>query len=188
MTLNRQNILDFFPALNEVMNKEWVDTACDIWLEAFEKSDWKDVQDAQFAMRAPNVPLVQHTNSVVDNALKIAKRTIAEYNYPLDLDILIISGVLHDVCKLEEMTYGEGGVGTSKKSDIGAIYQHGFLSGFYAQQYNLPKEVVAFCVSHAGQSKLLPKTKEELILFYCDVMDADLHFMEANVPLTLEVD
>lgn len=188
MSLSREDVLTLFPALNEVTEKSWVDAACDIWSEAFDKSDWKEVNDAQFAARAPEVSLVKHTNSVVDNALRIAKRTKTEYQYPLDLDILIISGVLHDVCKLEEMTYDVGGVGTSKKSPLGEIYQHGFLSGYYAQKYGLPKEVVAFCVSHAGQSKLLPKTKEELILFYCDVMDADLHFMDRKVSLTLEVD
>ncbi len=184
--ISKTMIENFFPQLAEVKDRNLVSAACEIWVEAFEKSTWENIDDAQFATRAPGVSLIRHTESVTDNALMIARNMIKKYGYSVNLDTIIIGAVLHDVCKLEEMEIGEGGIGTSKKSPVGEIYQHGFLSGYYCEKYNLPKEITAFAVAHSGQSKVIPRTIEGMILYYADMMDADVHFVEAGVTLCLE--
>ena len=177
-----------FPQLAKVKDKELVKKACHIWVEAFEKSSWERIEDPQFAIRAQNVPLVKHTENVTDNSLLCAENMIKKYGYKVDLDVLIISAVLHDVCKLEENIIGEGRPGISEKSDLGKIYQHGFLSGFYTEKYGLPKEITALVVAHSGQSKVIPKCLEGLILIYADLLDADMHCLEAGTTLCMELD
>lgn len=155
-------------------------------MEAFENSSWENIADAQFATRAPGVALVKHTESVTANALMIARNTVEKYGYEIDTDILILAAVLHDVCKLEEMEMGDQGSGTSRKSSLGKIYQHGFLSGYYTQKYGLPNEVTGLVVAHSGQSKVIPRSIEGMILYYADMMDADIHFVQAGTTLCLE--
>lgn len=93
---------------------------------------------------------------------------------------------MHDVCKLEEMEMGDQGSKTSRKSSLGKIYQHGFLSGYYTQKYGLPNEVTGLVVAHSGQSKVIPRSIEGMILYYADMMDADIHFVQAGTTLCLE--
>lgn len=185
--LTEQDILNYFPQLNLVQNKELVTKTCQIWLEAFNNSSWENIEDAQFATRAKNVSLVKHTENVTANVVFIAENTAKKFGYAIDMDTLIISAVLHDVCKLEENDMGTEGPGTCQKNAIGDAYQHGFLSGYYTQKYNMPIEITSFVIAHSGQSKMLPKKIEFLILYYADMMDADLHFVEANTTLCLEL-
>lgn len=177
-----------FPQLTLVKNEDLRKATCEIWVEAFEKSSWENIEDAQFATRAPGVALIKHTENVTANAIATAKNAIEKYHYDVDMDVLILASILHDVCKLEEMDMGAEGPGSSVKNSIGKVYQHGFLSGFYTQKYNFPKEVTAIVVAHSGQSKVIPRSIEGLIIYYCDMMDADLHFVEANTILCLEAD
>lgn len=185
-TISIEKIKEYFPQLSHVKNRELAEAACKIWVEAFSNSSWTQIEDAQFATRAPGVGLIKHTESVTDNALLIAENVIKKYGYHIDLDVLIVSSVLHDVCKLEEMDMDLGGPGTSTKNEIGKIYQHGFLSGYYTQKYGLPKEITALVVAHSGQSKVIPRTVEGMILYYADMMDADIHFVLAGTTLCLE--
>lgn len=184
--VTKEQIAGYFPQLIEVKNRKLAEAACEIWVEAFEKSSWENIEDAQFATRAPGVALVKHTESVTANAVMIAKNTAEKYGYSIDMDVLILSAVLHDVCKLEEMDMDIEGKGSSKKSEVGKIYQHGFLSGYYTQKYEFPKEVTALVVAHSGQSKVIPRTIEGMILYYADMMDADIHFVQAGTTLCLE--
>lgn len=177
-----------FPELAEVKNADLRKAACEIWVEAFANSSWENIEDAQFATRAPGVALVKHTENVAANAIAVAKNVMEKYGYKIDMDVLILSAILHDVCKLEEMDMGDGGAGTSKKNGVGKIYQHGFLSGYYTQKYHFPKEITAIVVAHSGQSKVIPRSIEGLILYYSDMMDADIHFVEADTMLCLDVD
>lgn len=181
-----ETINSFFPQLAEVKDRRLAEAASEIWVEAFENSSWDDIEDAQFATRAPGVALIKHTESVVANAVMIAKNTMEKYGYTINMDVLILAAILHDVCKLEEMDMAEGGKGTSRKSSVGAIYQHGFLSGYYTQKYGFPKEVTALVVAHSGQSKVIPRSIEGMILYYVDMMDADIHFVQAGTTLCLE--
>ena len=184
--ITEEMVRSYFPQLSEIKNQEYAKKAAEIWVEAFENSSWEDIADAQFATRAPGVALVKHTESVTANALMIARNTAEKYGYEINTDILILAAVLHDVCKLEEMEMGDQGSKTSRKSSLGKIYQHGFLSGYYTQKYGLPNEVTGLVVAHSGQSKVIPRSIEGMILYYADMMDADIHFVQAGTTLCLE--
>lgn len=188
MTLDKAKVFEMFPQLAEVSDQELADKAAAIWCEACAKSSWEDVNDAQFATRAPGVPLVKHTQSVVTCALNTAREVSASCGYDIDLDVVIVSAVLHDVCKLEELDMGPEGPGTSVKNKVGRLYQHGFLSGYYAQKYDLPTEITAICVAHSGQSKVVLHSMEAMVVIYADLMNADIHFAHAQTTLCMEVD
>ncbi|MBP3241999.1 MAG: HD domain-containing protein [Oribacterium sp.] len=186
--LTVEEVEKLFPQLADVKNRDLAKAACEIWVEAFENSSWEDINDPQFAIRAPGVALIKHTENVTANAVYCAENAMKKYGYKVDMDVLILSAVLHDVCKMEENDMGEGGPGTAVKSPVGKIYQHGFLSGYYTQKYNFPKEITSIVVAHSGQSKVIPRSIEGLILYYADMMDADVHFVTAGTTLCLEVD
>ena len=196
--MTEEMVRSYFPQLSEIKNQEYAKKAAEIWVEAFENScadeivlvtgagEEEYVRREILATRAPGVALVKHTESVTANALMIARNTVEKYGYEIDTDILILAAVLHDVCKLEEMEMGDQGSGTSRKSSLGKIYQHGFLSGYYTQKYGLPNEVTGLVVAHSGQSKVIPRSIEGMILYYADMMDADIHFVQAGTTLCLE--
>ena len=50
-----ETINSFFPQLAEVKDRRLAEAASEIWVEAFENSSWDDIEDAQFATRAPVV-------------------------------------------------------------------------------------------------------------------------------------
>lgn len=186
--LTTDNVFEMFPQLHDVKNVELAQKAALIWVEAFENSSWENIMDAQFATRAPGVPVVLHTQGVVECSVDVAKSVAARHGYDIDLDTVIVSAVLHDVCKLEEMDMGPEGPGTSVKNHTGKLYQHGFLSGYYAQKYDLPTEITAICVAHSGQSKVILHSMEAMIVIYADLMNADIHFAHAGTTLCMEVD
>lgn len=186
LTLN--DVFSMFPQLEEVGDQMLATKAAQIWVEAFEKSSWEDINYAQFATRAPGVSLVKHTQQVTKCAVDVARSVSEAHGYDIDLDTVIISCVLHDVCKLEEMDMGAEGAGTSVKNKKGKLYQHGFLSGYYAEKYELPEEIVGICVAHSGQSKVIIHSMEAMIVIYADLMNADIHFAHANTTLCMEVE
>lgn len=186
--LTVDDVFEMFPQLHQVENAELAQKAAQIWVEAFDKSSWENVDDAQFATRAPGVSLVKHTQGVVECSVNVAQAVAKRHGYVIDLDTVIVSAVLHDVCKLEELDMGPDGSGSSVKNHVGKLYQHGFLSGYYAQKYDLPTEITAICVAHSGQSKVILHSMEAMIVIYADLMNADIHFAHAGVTLCMEVD
>ncbi|MBV7275892.1 HD domain-containing protein [Clostridium sp. PL3] len=184
-TTSKEEIKALFPELDLVNNKELVDKACAIWKEAFEAGIWDDIMKPQFATLAPNVSLVNHTRTIIRNSVNMAENVKEAYGYKVDMDVLIISIVLHDVCKIVENDPGEV-EGTCVKNNMGKTYQHGFMSGYYAQKYDFPEEIVATVIAHAGASKVIPRTIEGLILYYNDVADADIHFLISGAKLILD--
>lgn len=184
-SINIEEIEKAFPELNTINNVEWRKKVCNIWKEVFENSRWERLNDAQYNPLAPGISLVDHTRAVTLGALDLAKNLNKIFNVLVSNDVLIVSCLLHDVCKLVE--YEPAGNGSiAKKSIIGKQYQHGFLSGYYALKENFPESIVSIVVSHSGESKTIPRSIEGLALYYADMADADFHRLIAGAPLLLE--
>ena len=74
-----EKIKEYFPQLDKIQDRKLAEAACQIWVEAFEKSSWENIEDAQFATRAPGVALVKHTENVTDNAIMVANNVKKKY-------------------------------------------------------------------------------------------------------------
>ncbi|MCX8128455.1 MAG: HD domain-containing protein [Synergistetes bacterium] len=175
------------PEISLISKEGWRKAVSEIWAEVFKKSKWKSIRDTQYNPLCPGVSLVDHTRAVTLAAIRIAECFEAIYGseVKIDKDVLITASLLHDVCKVLEYEPKPGEEGAIK-SKIGDIYQHGFLSGYYALEKGLPDEVVSIIVSHTGDSRALPKTLEGVVLLYVDMADADFHRLRFRAPLLLE--
>jgi hypothetical protein len=176
----------YFPELNDVTNKTWGRQTCAVWEEILQRSRWKDLSDAPFGVAIPGVTLMGHTKAVLQNALCIARNihNIHQSQVTVDLDILIVACVLHDVDKLLAIELTESG--DYCYSEIARIYQHGFYSAYYAERAGLPASIVTLLINHTAFSRMAPTTIEGMILFYSDIADADLcKFIHDGQPSSL---
>jgi HD superfamily phosphohydrolase YqeK len=188
MIIEVEEIRALFPELEMVKNKEWVEKACRIWKIVFERSSWKSLTAAQFSDSSPGISLVAHTRAVIQYSLEAVKmiKEFHLYKTEIDLDVLIIAGVLHDVSKLLEYEPGEKGA-LCQISSIGYTYQHGFYGSYYAEQEGLPSSIVTVITNHTAYSRIMPSTVEGIILFFADQMDAELHkFLNGKSSMILK--
>ena len=172
-----------FPEIKLIQNEEWAKKVCEIWKEVFEESKWDNISDAWFNPVAPGVKLVSHTRANVLGAIALADVHKRLFNVDVNRDELIVICLLHDVSKLLEYEPAKEG---AKKSSIGKNYQHGFLSAYYAQRAGFPESIVSIIISHTGESRVIPRSLEGIMMYYADVADADFHRVIAGSPLLLE--
>lgn len=131
--------------------------------------------------------LLEHVTSLIDLILSVAPR------YPLlDRDLLVMGGFLHDIGKVDELTYDRA----LGYSDEGQMLGH-LVQGVSILERKLieveklsgepfPKELAThlkhLIVSHHGRleygSPKVPMTLEALTLHYLDDLDAKLHSFE----------
>lgn len=67
-----ENLIEFFPELQQIQDENLREKVVLVWQEVFQKSSWKMLQDAPFNFRPGSITLVEHTRAVLDIALKIA--------------------------------------------------------------------------------------------------------------------
>lgn len=163
----------FFPELDLVKNRKWVTETCQIWQELMERSEWDSLTAVPFGIKTPDISLISHTQTVLSYAMKLANtmQTVHHYNN-IDMDILIISCILHDVDKLLVTAPNEDG--SIRLTDIGLDYQHGFFSAYYAEFHGLPSSIVTLLINHTTFSALAPDSIEGMILIMADLCDAEL--------------
>lgn len=163
-----------FPELAQVKNKEWADITCKIWQEVLDRSEWKSLADIPFSIHMPRISLIEHTQAVLKYALKMDEvmQQMHLCEKQIDLDILIISCILHDVDK--PLVTAPGKDGALRVTDIGFDYQHGFYSAYYAEKYGLPASIVTLLIDHTDYSRMAPDSLEGMILIMADLSDAEL--------------
>jgi 3'-5' exoribonuclease len=127
--------------------------------------------------------LLEHTLNVMTNALRMAP----QYE-PVDYDVLVTGGLLHDVGKIREfdwkraISYSDEGrlvghiaIGASMVDSAIRTMQRETGVGFPEP---LRLQILHLVLSHHGKleygSPTLPKTREALILHYADYADAYL--------------
>jgi len=122
--------------------------------------------------------LIEHTASVARLALVIAPL----YPY-LDIDLLVTGALLHDIGKIQELSYEKGFAYTDRGRLIGHItLGDEFVAGCMKKIPDFPEELALvvrhLILSHHGQyefgSPKRPKTPEALLLSYLDDLDAKM--------------
>lgn len=163
-----------FPELDRVTRADWVQSVCSVWEEVLRRSKWETLTQAPFSVSTPGITLIGHTQAVLQNALKIAQniREIHGSSAAIDMDILIVSCILHDVDKLLAIEPSDSG--EYRYSELAKTYQHGFYSAYYAEHAGLPPSVVTLLISHTAISRMAFSSIEGMILFFADVADAEL--------------
>ncbi len=134
--------------------------------------------------------LLEHTLSVVRLLL-----TVADHYADIDRDLLIAGGILHDIGKIDELTYNN----VIEYSDEGRLIGHivigvEMINQRIAAIADFPKELAMklrhILISHHGEmefgSPKRPKTLEALIIHYIDDLDAKVNAFQSYVEASAD--
>ena len=136
--------------------------------------------------------LLEHTLSVSRLLL------VSADHYPdINRDLLITGGILHDIGKIEELTYAN----IIEYSDEGRLLGHiligsEMLNGRIATIAGFPKELAMklqhIIASHHGEmefgSPKRPKTLEALLIHHVDDMDAKVNAFQRHIEMSSDDD
>lgn len=178
----KRYIADRFPQLQQVTRREWAEATCEIWAKMWEKSSWEKLEELPANPLTPTASLLHHVRCVVENAIQVAKVRESVHGDRVNLDVLIVAGVLHDASKVLEYEIRGG---REVQSRLGDLYPHGFYAAHMAEAAGLPEEIVHIILTHATSTYAYPRTAEGLILYYCDMVDADLNRLRDRSPLLI---
>ncbi len=159
-------------------------------LEAFFADE--DLRDRY--LRAPAAKQIHHAflGGLIEHVLSLCHlcKLVAPHYPMVDLDLLLTGAILHDIGKVEELTYDRG-LGYSTTGQllghiaIGVRYLHQKLRLFPDFPQPLAVLVEHLILSHHGKlefgSPKVPMTAEALLLHYLDDMDSKMETMRAQL-------
>jgi 3'-5' exoribonuclease len=162
------------------------------WLQQLATSIFSDPQLVARFKRAPAAKVMHHAylGGLLEHVVGLCglARQIASHYPELDVDLLLIAALLHDVGKLDELCYERAVNYTSQGQLLGHIVMEletvskamDSISGFPP---NLKTVVQHMLISHHGEyefgSPKLPMIREALVFHYMDDMDSKLAAVRA---------
>jgi 3'-5' exoribonuclease len=193
-------IEDYFPHTREDVKKLWavlrqhVAAVRNPWLLKLLTGVLEDPAIAARYQRAPAAKSMHHAfiGGLLEHVVSLCGlcRAVAGHYPEADADLLITAAVLHDIGKLEELTY-ERSIGYS---DDGQLLGHILIGlemvgrrmeaipGFPAELQTLVKHLLA---SHHGKyefgSPKLPQFREAVLFNFLDDMDSKMASMRASL-------
>jgi len=171
----KKEILDLWPELTWIQDKELREKTARTWNLALEKSvlTADDLRRIPFTLLCGpdlKVTFMDHKRSVVRIA-RDAGQTINEMYHgelPVNMDILIAGAILCDVGKLLEYVVDENG--KVVQGVYGKYLRHPFSGVSLAEQCGLPAEVCHIIAAHAGEGDLIKRSTEAYIVHHADFM------------------
>jgi 3'-5' exoribonuclease len=162
------------------------------WLQQLATSIFSDPQLVARFKRAPAAKVMHHAylGGLLEHVVGLCglARQIASHYPELDVDLLLIAALLHDVGKLDELCYERAVNYTSQGQLLGHIVMEletvskamDSISGFPP---NLKTVVQHMLISHHGEyefgSPKLPMIREAMVFHYMDDMDSKLAAVRA---------
>jgi 3'-5' exoribonuclease len=160
--------------------------------------------DPEFSARFRRAPAAKRLHHVyigglLEHTVNICRlvQAVCEIYTPLNRDVLMAGAILHDMGKIEELTYEK----SFNYSDQGRLLGH-LIMGFemverkIAVLKDFPQELALILkhlmISHHGQyiwgSPKRPKTLEAVVLHYLDDMDAKYNAVREFLEKSMRVD
>lgn len=165
----------------------------DVWLLACQEGAWETV-DELLAMpftlltNTRGVNFIEHTLAVTAGAVGLAEAQQAHYRtmpYPVNMDVLIAGGLLHDVGKLLEAE--KDGQGGYRKSRNGKLARHPISGSLLAARVGMGVDVINTIACHAKEGEGAPKRLETLLIHQADFATFDPLVMLAKGDLVLDI-
>ena len=160
--------------LKQIKDKKLRDKTVQVWVDGCKDGGWKTVKELEkmpftLLTETYGVNFVEHTKAVTKGAMELAKAQLDTYKkmpYTIDMDRLIVGGLLHDVGKLLETT--PDGKGGYKKSKTGACLRHPISGTVMAKAAGLPDEVANIIACHAKEGEGAPQVIETVFIHQAD--------------------
>lgn len=145
-----------------------------VWVDGCRDGGWKTLKELEkmpFTLLTDchGVNFIEHTKAVTAGAMGLARAQTDSYRklpYRIDMDRLIVGGLLHDVGKLLETT--PDGKGGYKKSKTGACLRHPISGTVMAKMAGFPDEVANIIACHAKEGEGAPQVIETVFIHQAD--------------------
>lgn len=178
--ITKQDLYNEFKSLlDQVQNTEWKEKALKVWLNACEKGGWNSLDEIRkmpFTLLTDHrgINFLEHTIAVTEGALGLAKAQTNTYKsmpYKINLDRVIVGGLLHDVGKLVEIE--PDGNGGYRKSHNGKCTRHPISGTVLAAMEGMPDEILNIIVCHAKEGEGRPQVIEAVLIHQADFATFD---------------
>ncbi|MFO7618826.1 MAG: HD domain-containing protein [Thermoplasmata archaeon] len=160
--------------LKQIKDRKMRQMAVKVWVNGCKDGGWKNLKELEkmpFTLLTDchGVNFIEHTIAVTEGAMGLAKAQMDTYRklpYKIDMDRLIVGGLLHDVGKLLETT--PDGKGGYKKSKTGACLRHPISGTVMAKMAGFSDEVANTIACHAKEGEGAPQVIETVFIHQAD--------------------
>lgn len=172
----RDKVLEIWPEINWISDKELREKTLQCWIYAIENSvlNAEDLQVIPFTLliKGCNISFMNHKRTTVQLSVDIAKRMKENFGdqIKINIDFLISGAILIDVGKLLEYDKVDGQLTTSK---AGKLLRHPFSGVSIADRFGLPPEVQHIIAYHAKEGDLAKRSVEAIIVHHADFVSFD---------------
>jgi putative nucleotidyltransferase with HDIG domain len=184
----RDRLLELIPEFDLIQDAELREKCLQTWEAAMEEGGWTpdDLTRMPFTLLINPCPAsyIDHVRAVTLTAYRSAQVFAEIYDdlLPVDTELLVAGGLLHDIGKLLE--YESRDDGTTVQTYTGSMLRHPFTGMELAARFGLPLEVQHIIATHAGEGDKVKRTTEATILNHADFMSFHslLRMMDKKVP------
>jgi putative nucleotidyltransferase with HDIG domain len=171
----RERILELVPEFDLLQDAELREKCLQTWEAAMAESGWTpdELTRMPFTLLINPCPVsyIDHVRAVTLTAVQSAKAFAEIYGdlLPVDRELLIAGGLLHDIGKLLEYEIRDDGM--TVQTYAGKMLRHPFTGMELATRCGLPPEVQHIIATHAGEGDKVKRTTEATILNHADFMN-----------------
>lgn len=170
----RDMLLRLLPEFGLIQDAGLREKALHCWETALAEGGWdvETLPDMPFTLLITPCPanFIEHVRGVTLTALRAAEVFAQIYGdrLPVNRDVLIAGGLLHDVGKLLE--YTRNAEGKVVQSAGGRLLRHPFSGTALAARCGLPIEVQHIIATHAGEGDKGHRSTEATLINHADFM------------------
>ncbi len=171
----RKRLLQLIPEFELIRDPTLRERTLKTWEIALAEGGWTpdDLTQLPFTLLINPCPVnyIEHVRAVTLTALRAAQVFTQIYGdrAPVDTDILVSGGLLHDIGKLLE--YETRADGMTVQTHAGKLLRHPFTGMELAARCGLPAEVQHIIAAHAGEGDKVQRTTEATLINHADFMN-----------------
>jgi putative nucleotidyltransferase with HDIG domain len=170
----RKRLLELMPEFDLIQDVDLREKCLKTWEGAMKETGWMpdDLAQMPFTLLINPCPasFIDHTRAVTLTAVRSAQVFAEIYGdrVPVNMDLLVAGGLLHDIGKLAEYEKGEAGL--TVQSYNGRLLRHPFSGMEIAARFGLPPEVLHIIAAHAGEGDKMDRITEATLINHADFM------------------
>ena len=170
----REKLLELVPDFDLIQDEELREKTIQVWEAAMERSGWtlETLLQMPFTLLINPCPAnyVEHVRAVTLTAYRSAELFGEIYGdrVPINLDLLVAGGLLHDIGKLLEYEIKDD---VTVQTSYGTLMRHPFSGAALAYEFGLPAEVQHMIAAHAGEGDKVKRSPEATLINKADFMN-----------------
>lgn len=167
------------PAIGGIQKTRLRTAVCHTWQASMERSAYADVRDVPQSPFLPDRSLLCHVNDVCVAAAKLVELSDDLFASRPDTELTMAAAILHDVDK--PLLYQRAGSSVTY-TDGYSHADHGPVGADLGRAHGVPESVAELVCGHSPfrTERGLPGTVEGAIVYYADLVSADLSMVAAG--------